>query len=500
MKRAIVPICIILFIVFIGCYLIIMEYAKQKAADKVANETVSESKQEEALSESEEGIQGILTSLNEEDMLIGFQEIKTGKEYEIPYDANIQVKNKYGDTLSLAELAYGEIYKLFYTRSLKKLTGMQVSDSVWTYSDVRKFSFDEHKKIMMIGDEAYKFTGDLKIYSLGEEARIMDITEMDTLTVRGTDKEVLSIVVDRGHGYIRVLNDAYFVGGWIEIGQDIIKPVTEDMLIPVGEGDYLVKVTNRGYAGEEELSISRDKETKLDLSKIEIEEVAIGHIQFKIDPDYARLYIDDEITEFEERVPLEFGVHAIRVECAGYNTINSNIKVGSDYAEIDITMDEESEEKTASSGSTGKTDGVSGNSASAETQNVNSSSSDTSESMAQNTGAGGSTPASSASTTATPASTITTSSSAASSSAAATSSSATTIISGEKKIYVEQPSGAEVYLDGNYIGIAPVSTAKVTGSHVITLSKQGCQTKSYTVNIAGDNNDVTFSFSALIEE
>jgi hypothetical protein len=74
------------------------------------------------------------------------------------------------------------------------------------------------------------------------------------------------------------------------------------------------------------------------------------------------------------------------------------------------------------------------------------------------------------------------------------------VISGEKKIYVEQPSGTEVYLDGNYIGIAPASTAKVTGSHVITLSRQGCQTKSYTVNIANDGKDVTFSFSALIEE
>ena len=198
--------------------------------------------------------------------------------------------------MSMDELSLGEIYRLFYTRSLKKLTGLQVSDTTWTYTDVSRFSFDENKKIMMIGDEAYKFTKDLKIYSQDHEAQIMDITEMDTLTVRGIDKEVLSVVVDKGHGYIRVLNDAYFVGGWIEIGQEIIKPVTEDMLIPVGEGEYLVRVTNRGYAGEEKIRVARDKESKLDLSKIDIEEVAIGHILFKISPDYARLYIDDEIT------------------------------------------------------------------------------------------------------------------------------------------------------------------------------------------------------------
>ena len=482
MKKAIVPVCIILFIMFTGCYLIIMEYAKQKAADRAANEVVSETPKEEPLSGSDEGIQGILTGLKEEDKLIEFQDIRSGRMYEIPYDNNLEIKNRYGDAMSMAELEYGEIFKLYYKRSLKKLTGIQVSDTTWTYTDVKKFSFDEHKKVMMIGDEAYKFTKELRIYSLGEEAQIMDITEMDTLVVRGIDKEVLSVVVDKGHGYIRVLNDAYFIGGWIEIGQDIIKPVTEDMLIPVGEGDYTVTVTNRGYAGEEEVRIVRDKESRLDLSKIEIEEVAIGHVQFKIDPDYARLYIDDEITEFEERVPLEFGIHSIRVECAGYNTIRSNIKVGSDYAEIDITMDEEDEDSQTSSApettAVVSSDTVSGNSA------VQTSS------LSGNT-AGYETNSSSSTTTATT-----------SSSSKEDSSSTTegTVISGEKKIYVEQPTGTEVYLDGNYIGIAPAGTAKVTGSHVITLSRQGCQTKSYTVNIANDGKDVTFSFSALIEE
>ena len=68
MKKAIVPICVILFIAFTGCYLIIMEYAKQRAADRVANEAVSENVEQEALSEPDEGIQGILTGINTLDL------------------------------------------------------------------------------------------------------------------------------------------------------------------------------------------------------------------------------------------------------------------------------------------------------------------------------------------------------------------------------------------------------------------------------------------------
>ncbi|MCR5421997.1 MAG: PEGA domain-containing protein [Lachnospiraceae bacterium] len=469
MKKAIVPICVILFIVFIGCYFIIMEYARERAADRAANKIVSENYVEESLSRSDEGIQGILLSIDDENKILGFQDIKSARLYEIPYDDNLRIQSKYGNVMSMAELQKGEVYKLYYTRSIKKLTGLQVSDSTWVYTDVTKFSFDENKKIMMIGDEAYKFTNDLRIYSDNIEVQIMDITEMDRLIVRGYDKQVLSVVVDKGHGYLRILNDVYFIGGWIEIGQDIIKPVTEDMLIPVGEGDYLVRVTNRGYAGEQEVSVSRDRETKLDLSKIDIEEVSIGHVKFIISPDYARLYIDDEITEFEDRVPMEYGIHSIRVECAGYETINSYIKVGSDYAEISIEMDESEEnisEKESVSDNKTKPSVI---------PDSNNAVSDNSLTVSKNSISQNSASVYNSETVNKP------------------------VISGEKKIYIEQPEQTEIYLDGNYIGIAPVSTAKVTGSHVITLSKDGYQTKSYTVNIANDEKDITFSFSSLIK-
>ncbi len=469
MRKAIVPICVILFIMFTGCYLIILEYAREKAADRAANEVITEKVEPEENQAQDEGIQGILLNLDTEEKQMDFQDIKSGKVYEIPYDDNLKISSKHGNVMSMAELSYGEIYKLFYTRSLKKLTGIQVSDTAWTYTDVTRFSFDENKKIMMIGDEAYKITKDLKIFSQEREARIMDITEMDTLIVRGVDKEVSSVVVDKGHGYLRILNDAYFVGGWIEIGQDIIKPITEDMLIPAGEGDYLVRVTNRGYAGEERIKIIRDKESKLDLSRMDIEEVAIGHVLFKISPDYARLYIDDEITEFEERVPLEYGIHAVRVECVGYKTINSNIRVGSDYAEIDITMDEDDSDTTSSSSTTASTSLTSSSSSSSSTADTVSNNYVSSNTVSSN-------------------------------STERRTSSTTDVISSQKKIYVQEPSGAEVYLDGNYIGIAPASTVKVTGSHVITLSRDGYKTKSYTVNIGNDGNDVTFSFSALTQE
>ena len=66
------------------------------------------------------------------------------------------------------------------------------------------------------------------------------------------------------------------------------------------------------------------------------------------------------------------------------------------------------------------------------------------------------------------------------------------------KVFVDAPENAEVYLDGNYVGIAPTSFAKSEGSHIITLRRSGYETRSYTVSVDGEYKDITYSFAELI--
>ncbi len=66
------------------------------------------------------------------------------------------------------------------------------------------------------------------------------------------------------------------------------------------------------------------------------------------------------------------------------------------------------------------------------------------------------------------------------------------------KVFVDAPENAEVYLDGNYVGIAPISFAKTEGSHIITLRRSGYETRSYTVSVDGEYKDITYSFAELV--
>ena len=68
------------------------------------------------------------------------------------------------------------------------------------------------------------------------------------------------------------------------------------------------------------------------------------------------------------------------------------------------------------------------------------------------------------------------------------------------RVYIDAPLNVEVYLDGNYVGVAPISFTKVTGDHTITLSKTGYVSKSYTVYLYDDGQDITYSFADLESE
>lgn len=66
------------------------------------------------------------------------------------------------------------------------------------------------------------------------------------------------------------------------------------------------------------------------------------------------------------------------------------------------------------------------------------------------------------------------------------------------KVHIDGPEGAEVYLDGNYIGISPCNFKKQEGAHVITLRKSGYETRSYTIQVDEEQKDISFSFAELV--
>ncbi len=64
-------------------------------------------------------------------------------------------------------------------------------------------------------------------------------------------------------------------------------------------------------------------------------------------------------------------------------------------------------------------------------------------------------------------------------------------------VKINGPVGAAVYVDNVYVGIAPVSVAKKAGQSVVTLTKTGYTSKSYTIKIANVAGNVEYTFPEL---
>ena len=487
-EKVVIPVIIIVIVTMLGIYYISKEYEKQQAEKRAQEikETVEQQQAENPVSTEDLTYESVamLVAKNTDEGKMKFISVDSERLFELDYDSKTAILGKHGNYLTLEQIPLGEILDLSYGVHNKKLIQVKVSEDAWTFTGVTRFDINEDEGRMDIAGSTYKLPS-MAIVSYGEElASFMDVTNVDTLTVKGWDRKVCSVIVERGHGYVRLQNDPYFVGGWIEIGQEIIKHVTDEMLIPVPEGDYHVRLTNKGYAAEEDVTIERDKEFVLDLSKVDIKEVAIGHVEFTIVPDYAQLYVDGQMTDFEERVALEYGIHRIHVELAGYNSVDTNIRVSDKFANVDIALEEESGSTPTPTETATPTVTVTPTPTPVVTAN-------------------GTTNEITRLTNAVPTQALerTSSSSTSLLNPTGDTTSNTEIISETRKMHVDSPEGTEVFLDGIYVGIAPVSFVRPDkGSHVITLSKNGCVTKSYTVSVADDDNDVTLSFSELVSE
>lgn len=365
--------------------------------------------------------------------------ITYGKDEEITlfYTGSTNIMSRYDAVMAASQIEVGQIYDISYDKKTLKIVDMLESKEAFESSNIVNYSIDRKNKIISVGSRAYSFDDTILILSEGEKIQMMELNDKDVITVRGIDKKVTSIVVTKGHGYLKLTNYNPFIGGFIDVGKTLITKITGDnMLLVVPEGSYKVSLANGDYSAQRTVTVGRDKEVVLDFSDVVEIAKEQGKLKLSVIPNTATVLIDNKTVTDIEQIQLEYGTHTITVNAAGYDTYTENITINTAY--MTKTIDLTNEEATTSSEST---------------------TSDEKVTATETTGAASST----------------------------------------YKTYINSPSGAEVYIDGNLIGTAPVSTPKVSGTHVITFTKTGCENKTYTVDMDNDNADATFNFPAMLE-
>ncbi len=473
---------------------------------------------------------GVIVDIDLTGDTITILDLVTDKEAQYSYSGSTYIMDKYGKDISVTQLSLGDVVEGGYDTGTKCLVELKKSDRIWENQKVVNFSIDRLANTMKIGKSLYEYIPNVVIVS---EGRILDdiseVSNQDELIVRGNEKTIYSIVITKGHGYVTLSDAEYFEGGLVSIGSRIAQEVTPDMIIEVPEGEYILEITKDGVGGQVDILVTKNQETKVNVGGLKGEVPKTGRIRFQIEPEAATLYIDGEKTDYTELVKLDYGSYKIKLEAKGYVNYEADLVVSESYQRREIKLGRDSSEAENTDKEKESTDNGGGegevleNTETKEGETLSDGQKETKTSSAavttepgqttaQTTSADGSTtPTVTAPTVTTPTVTAPTVTTPAIPQAATTEKQSEGMgdgndspTDGEKvgdyKIHVEAPSGASVYFDGEYMGVAPVSFQKVSGEHTIIFKQSGYETKTYTVTISDTMADCHYSYPTLKPE
>ncbi|MDE7179081.1 MAG: PEGA domain-containing protein [Lachnospiraceae bacterium] len=402
----------------------------------------------------------VVLSTDASNKAVSLINMETGKQYTLYYDGTTYVKDKYEGPMTISQIKAGDVVDITFLKGKKKLASIQKSPKAWVFDGVSNYDLAGANRTASIGSQTYSLPAGVVVLSNGRRMGTEEVVSQDQVTISGIDHKIYSVNVDKGHGYLRLKNEQPLLGGWIEVGNRVIRQISEDMLLTVPEGSYQVVLDNNGIGCVKEITVERDKEVLLDVGDVKIAEDKTGIILFEVTPASAKISVDGKPIETGTAVELRYGIHQVVVEASGYDTLTRYIQVGSERAAITFTLEETRKANNGDSSVSGNYTERTPWQDTLDTISKNSVSKNDLPSMSQNA--------------------LTT--------------------SNNNKVYVDSPKGVEVFLDGNYMGIAPVRFTKSPGRHEITLKKAGYKTKSYSIYLENNKRDETYSFSDLEKE
>lgn len=310
------------------------------------NEDETQSQQ----TEEEQGtVQNIFLILehNTQEEAMNLYSLTTGLLYYYEYGFSTRFKDKYGSFASAAEFTPGRCVVIAPRDKDGYLTEVQFSDQVWEYEKVRRFRIEEEKGIMTIADTKYSLQEKVKVFSNGREISFSDISQDDILTVVGTERKIISVIVTTGHGTLALKNTDLFEDSFLQLGSNIFAMITPDLEIEVPEGEYDLTVANDGWGGTTKIEIARGETTEIDLETLKGEGKKKGLITFLIAAEDVVVYVDYQKIDHTKPVELTYGTHVLKIDAKGYDVWKKYLSVNSEEATIMIELTESAKKENS---------------------------------------------------------------------------------------------------------------------------------------------------------
>lgn len=391
----------------------------------------------------EEGVDfiGVIRGVDTDLEMIDFYDVTFNRVESYPYSGATEIMTKNEKQLSVWELEEGQVFDIYTSEDGRSLVKMQETAGVSRYENI-SVRIDSEQRRISIQESNYAYSENLPVFSEGKIIDPMEITPEDKVTFRGKSGQAYSIIVTRGHGYIKPKNYKDFLGGIVSVQGEMILPVSKNMLLSVPEGTQILRMDNGDLTGEASIEVKRGQVTTVNMAQYQNQVPNTARVRFIIQPEGAELYINGALADARKPVSLKYGNHSIKVVLEGYNDYEGIVNVQDPNPTVKIDLSEEKAEVTEDDSTSTVSEEESGDTSKKDTLRYDK----------------------------------------------------------EHKVTISSPKGAAVYVDGTYKGEAPCSFTKMLGSVTVTLTMEGYETKSYSVQLPDDSKDVTWSFPDLTKK
>lgn len=282
-------------------------------------------------------ITGVLTDVNTSDLKMHFMDIDTGTEYEVAYTGGTDIQSKYGTIIAASNMKPGEIYDITCDKSGRALN-IHGNDRAWERSGITGLSFDESTKNITIGATTLTYNSSTVILSNSDRISIAQLVSQDEVTLRGIDKTVYSVNVDKGHGYITFTGVDSFLGGYVSLGRQQLLGVTSGMLATAQEGTVTVEMQLGSLMAAKTVTVARDEQISVDFSEYATAASKSGAVNFMVTPNNAVMEIDGAEVDYSKPVSLKYGTHKLVLKVNHYEEYTETFTVNSPYQTKVIDM------------------------------------------------------------------------------------------------------------------------------------------------------------------
>ncbi len=420
----------------------------------------------------ENKILAVIQEIDTENKKVTLYDIDALETIILSYTGGTDILDQYGQYITMNKISVGMMVDAAYRVNGNKMTSMNISTRAWEYPGVMNLNYNQVEHVMKIASTKYKYNDHIFVLDGNEFVDVDQLAEQDVLTIWGYNETIWSITVTKGHGTVKLKDYEEYLDDNITIGYEAMMQITDDLAVMVREGTFNLTVENGLYSATKSIKVERNKVTYVSLADLGPVGPKYGEVSVEITPFGADLYIDGELTSYSDPIELIYGEHSINAILGGYTSFTGTIDVNSDSKTIQIVLPELDSgddiaisETDTSSDLGGTEDNTDSTDLTSDTDTDNSDSASdeivySDEDTEYTLDAGES-------------------------------------VDSKHNIYVKTPSGASVYLDGEYMGTAPCKFDKIIGTHVLTFIKEGYETMSYNVEVSDDNLDAYYTFPTL---